>query len=182
MTEYEIAVFLHIIGLAAMFGGIGVTVAVLHFANHAKDVASVRTLMAAGRPASIVLPVSSLLVLASGVYMTEDVWGWDTPWIYVSLIAFLVMFAAGPLVNAPRMRAIGMEAGQSEDGAVPDTLRAKIGDPVLTTAEHTMTLATVGIIYLMTTKPDLTESLIVLGVSIMAGLALTSPAWRRPPS
>lgn len=179
MTEYEIALFLHIVGTVGMFAGIGTSIGVLHFAKRARDVASVRALMALGAPAGRAIPLFSLLVLGSGAYMVEDVWDWDRPWIYVSLVAFFILFAMGPLINAQRMKAIGMEAGRSQEESVPPSLRAKLDDPILATSERTMTLATIGIIYVMTTKPELGDSLVAMAISVVAGLLLSTPEWRR---
>jgi hypothetical protein len=161
-----------------MFAGIGASNGVLHFARRAQDLASLRALLALGAPAGRAIPVFSLLVLGSGIYMVEDVWKWDTPWIYVSLIVYIVLFAMGPLVNARRMEAIGMEAGQAVDGAITTSLREKLDDPILTTSERTMTLATIGLIYLMATKPGLTGSLTAVAVFVAVGLLLSAPAWR----
>lgn len=182
MTEYEIALFLHIVGVAGMFAGIGTSFGVLHFARRAEESASVRTLMGLGAPAGRLIPVFSLLVLASGAYMVDDVWKWDQPWIYVSLVAFLILFAMGPLINAQRMKAIGMEAGRSQERLVPASLRDKLDDPVLATSERTMALATLGIIFLMTTKPGLGDSLVVMAVAVIAGLLVSAPEWRQQPA
>jgi hypothetical protein len=138
--------------------------------------------MGPGAAAGKLIPLFSLLVLASGAYMVEDVWDWDKPWIYVSLVAFLVLFAMGPLINARRMKAIGMEAGQAREESLSESLRAKLRDPVLSTSETTMTLATVGIIYLMVRKPELGDALIAMGTFVAIGLALSALSWRRPAS
>jgi hypothetical protein len=138
--------------------------------------------MGPGAAAGKLIPLFSLLVLASGAYMVEDVWDWDKPWIYVSLVAFLVLFAMGPLINARRMKAIGMEAGQAREESLSESLRAKLRDPVLSTSETTMTLATVGIIYLMVRKPELGDALIAMGTFVAICLALSALSWRRPAS
>lgn len=181
MTEYEIALFLHIVGTVGMFAGIGTSIGVLHFARRAVDVASVRALMGLGAPAGRAIPLFSVVVLATGAYMVEDVWDWERPWIYISLVGFFILFAMGPLVNAQRMKAIGMEAGQSQEQSISPDLRDKLEDPVLATSERTMTMATVGIIYLMTAKPELGDSLIAMGVAVIVGLLLSVPEWRRRP-
>lgn len=178
MTDYEIALFLHIVGVAGMFAGIGTSMAALHFARIAPNLGAIRALMAPGALAGKSIPIFSLLVLVTGAYLVEDVWDWDRPWIYLSLAAFLVLFAMGPLINARKIKAIGMEAGRAEGDAIPDGLRAKLDDPVLSTSETTMTLATVGIIYLMTRKPDFGESAVALAAFVLAGLVLSAMARR----
>lgn len=178
MEDYNIALFLHLVGLAGMFVGIGIETAVLHFARGAKDVATVRTLAALGAPAGRAIPVFAILMLLSGAYMVEDVWDWDTAWIFISLAVFLVLLAMGPLINAQRMKAIGMAAANAPDGPVTPDLREKLEDPVLATSERTMLLATIGIIWLMTVKPEATNAVIAMLVFVAIGIVLSLPAWR----
>jgi hypothetical protein len=177
LQEYEIALFVHFVGLAGLFAGIGVEVAMLHFAQRSSDVQSVRTLIAVGEPAGKMIPAFALLILLSGIYMVEDVWDWEKAWISMSLLAFLVLLAMGPLINGRRMKAIRTAAERSPDGPVPKELRSLLDDPVLTTSERTMLLAAIGLVYLMTTKPDAGGTIIALLVFIGLGLILSAPAW-----
>ncbi len=177
MTIHEIVLFLHIIGLAGMFAGIGVSMGVLHFAKKADDVKAVRSLLPLGALGGKSIPAFSLIILATGVYMVEDDFSWDVSWIEISLAAFVVLFTVGQLINARRMRPIGMEAGPAPDGPIPDTLRMKLHDPVLETSERTMTMATIGIVYLMVAKPNTAEALIAMAVAIACGLMLSAQAW-----
>lgn len=177
MTNYEAALFLHIVGVSGMFAGIGITMGVLHFARKAPNVESVRALVALGALGGRAIPILSLVVLVSGVYMVEDVWDWDKSWINISLAAYIVLFAMGPLINARRTKAIGMEAGRAPDGPIPEGLRRKLDDPILQTSEVTMNMATLGIVYLMVVKPDTAGSLIAMAVAVIVGLALSSQAW-----
>lgn len=177
MTNYEIVLFLHIVGMVGMFGGIAVSIGVLQFARRARDVASVRALLPLGAIGGRLIPLFSLLVLGTGVYMVEDVWKWDISWIEISLAAFIVLFAMGPLINARRMKAIGMEAGRTPDGPVSQALRARLDDLVLHVSEITMTAATLGIVYLMVTKPGTSGSLIAMVVAVALGLLVSSVEW-----
>jgi hypothetical protein len=177
LQNYEVALFLHIVGLAGLFSGIGIETAVLHFARRAESAASVGALVNMGAVAGRAIPVFALLLLLSGAYMVEDVWGWDTPWVYVSLVVFLVFLAMGPLVSAQRMKAIATAAEQAGDGPVTGELRKKLDDPLLTTLDRTMMLGTVGIIYLMTTKPDQGDAILAIALFIGLGMILSVPAW-----
>jgi hypothetical protein len=182
MTNYEVALFLHVVGMTGMFAGIGITLGVLHFAKHAERVEAVRALMPLGALGGKAIPVFSLLVLATGAYMVEDVWKWDRSWVEVSLVAFGILFAMGPLINAQRVKAIAIEAAQAADGTITPALHQKLHDPVLHTSEVSMTLATLGIVYLMVTKPGMAEALVAMAVAVGAGLLISVQAWvlRRP--
>lgn len=178
MENYELALFLHMVGMAGLFAGIGIEFTILHFARGAEDNQTVRALMTPGEPVGKSIPLFALVLLFSGLYMTEDVWGWDRSWINVSLVAFVALLVMGTLVNSQRMKAIGMAAGQAGDGPVGPELRAKLDDPVLNVAERTMLLATIGIVYLMTTKPDTGEAVVALLLAVALGLAISVPVIR----
>jgi hypothetical protein len=178
LETYEFALFLHMLGMAGLFAGIGIELAVLQFARRAEDNQSVRALSALGEPAGKLIPVFALLLLFSGLYMTEDIWGWDRGWINISLAAFVVLLALGSLINGQRMKSIGMAAGQAGDGPVGPDLRAKLDDPVLNVTERTMLLSTLGIVYLMATKPEVGEAVMAMLVFTLIGLVISLPVLR----
>jgi hypothetical protein len=179
MEDYNIALFLHLVGMAGLFAAIGVEMAGLQFARRAGDVAGVRSSIAPPAVVGPAIPVFAVIILVSGGYMVEDVWDWDIAWIYISLAVFLVLLAAGALVNSRRVKAIAIAAGQSPDGPVSPELREKLDAPVLETSERTMLLATVGIVWLMTVKPEPAAALLAMAIFVVAGLALSVPAWKK---
>ena len=72
------------------------------------------------------------------------------------------------------MKAIGMEAGRAADGPIPDSVRARLNDPILHLSETTMTAATVGIVYLMVIKPGMSGALVSMFVAIGLGVLVFS--------
>jgi len=54
---------------------------------------------------------------------------------------------------------------------LPEALERSVHDPVLLTAVQTLTILLLGVVFLMTTKPSLGGSLIVMGVALLLGLA-----------
>jgi hypothetical protein len=75
------------------------------------------------------------------------------------------------------MKAIATAAEEAGDGPITGELRNKLDDPLLTTVDRTMMLGTIGIIYLMTTKPDRGDAILAIAVFIGIGLVLSIPAW-----
>jgi hypothetical protein len=105
--------------------------------------------------------------------MTLTVWGIWTPWIDVALVALIVFNALGPLVNGRRFRAIGQAMGAlgrvAPEGEISGDLKRRIYDPTLRTSIHVMAAVALGIVFLMTLKPDLVSSLATMVVAMIVG-------------
>lgn len=179
MTPYNLALFFHVTGDIGIFIGLGIWLFSLVAFRRAANVAQVRAiagLIQTARPVSI---ISALLTIATGLYMALTVWGWRTGWALVALTSIMVLLP--PLVAAliePRMHAIIAQAQTSPDGALPESLAQRIQDPVLGTAVQTMTAIVLGIVFLMTTKPSLAGSIVVIAVALVLGLASGLPLAR----
>jgi hypothetical protein len=92
---------------------------------------------------------SALLVLATGIYMTSTRWG-PRPWIVIGLAAMVVIAILGPALS----RRAGLAAL---------SLRLR-------------TWLFLGIVFLMTTEPGLTGSLVAIGVAALIGVVTALPA------
>ena len=64
------------------------------------------------------------------------------------------------------------------EGPVPLDLHLLANDALLWTVDITVATTTVGMIFLMSVKPDLVTSLVAIGVTLLAGLALAVPFWQ----
>jgi hypothetical protein len=112
-----------------------------------------------------------LLILATGFYMALSAWSLQTGWIAVALISLVLMVPSGAALIEPRRRALARLAQEAPDGPLPQSLEQRTHDPVLLTALQTVSALLLGIVFLMTTKPSLTGSLIVMAVALALGLA-----------
>jgi hypothetical protein len=102
--------------------------------------------------------------------MTFADWSIATAWIDVSLAAFVALGVLGSAVNRRKLAAIQDAARQNPDGAVTTELRLLIQDATLRTSVYTSGWLGLGIVCLMTVKPDLIGSLAVMVVSVLLGL------------
>src|SRR2546430_479268 len=110
-------------------------------------------------------------------------WGFQTGWIAVGLISLVLIAPLGTALIEPRRRAIERLAQEAPDGPLPESLERRIHDPILLTALQTVATLLLGIVFLMTTKPALTGSLIVIAIALALGLAsgaLASRTMRTP--
>ncbi len=179
MNDYTLALFAHILGALGLFMGIGLDWATILRLRRAQTVTQVREQTSLVGVQTRLLQLSLLLLLVAGIYMAATVWE-GTPWILVSLVALFVIGALGGGLIDRRLKAIQQAAASETSGeAIPAALQARIGDPVLWTAFQTAGFIALGVVFLMTTKPDWLMSLITLVVAIILGV-LVAQLGRRP--
>ena len=93
-----------------------------------------------------------------------------------SIVLIAVLWAA----NRVRLVAVQRELGGAT-GALPDRVRPRLADPVLLASVQARVGIVVGVVLLMTFKPDLPSSLVILAAAFVLGLASAVPAWTRRP-
>jgi NAD/NADP transhydrogenase beta subunit len=171
MSIYTIVLFLHVSGAIGYFVGIGTWLFVLVGLRRAQRVEQVRALVNLIGLSGPFTGISVLLILATGFYMALTAWSLRTSWIDVALISLVLMVPCGAALIEPRRRALARLAQEAPDGPLPQSLEQRTHDPVLLTALQTVAALLLGIVFLMTTKPSLTGSLIVMAVALALGLA-----------
>jgi hypothetical protein len=181
MSVYTIALFLHIAGAFALMAVFGIQMANTVWLRQARRVEQVRELVGRMEALAKVFPVILLTILAAGLYLAITAWGFRTAWIDVSLVTFLSLAVAGPVLHAPRGAAMKRAAEATPEGPLPAELAALVHDPVLLGSQLTFVALTLGILFLMTTKPALGFSIGVMLVALLLGLATCLPLRRRAP-
>jgi hypothetical protein len=178
MTFYSLALFAHIVGVLGLFIAIGLMWINILRLQQAQTISQVRERISLASIQEGLLPAASVLILLAGIYMTVNTWGWKTPWIDVSLAALVVVGALGGSVINRRLKAIRIASSTAEDPAalIPAELKRQITDTVLWTAVQTNGFIGLGVVFLMTTKPDLVGSLITLAVSLVLGV-VSAQLW-----
>jgi hypothetical protein len=178
MNLYNLALFLHVTGDIGIFIGLSVQLLCLTPLRRAQRVEQVRLIAWLIRTADIVSVAGALLTILSGLYMALTVWGLQVGWIAVALGSIMVLIV--PItarIVEPRTRAIVTMAGEAPDGPLPPSLDRHIHDPVLAVGLQTGGAVVLGIVFLMTTKPALTGSLLTMAVALALGLASGIPFW-----
>jgi hypothetical protein len=179
MTLYSLALFIHVSADIGIFIGLGLQLFCLAALRRAGTVEQARgfvQLIHGSQPLSV---VSALLTIAAGLYMALTVWDWRSGWILAALASIIVLLP--PLIAGliePRLRAMTDLLKTAAPGPLSVALRARIHDPILGTALQTAAAVVLGIVFLMTTKPSLAGSSLVMGVFVALGLAASLPLWR----
>jgi hypothetical protein len=169
MTLHAFALFIHILGsllLCTAFTAEGIGLLQLRRATTDSAVRQWEGVLGLGR---VFGPASVVTILASGLYMMISSWGW-VPWIAVGLFSWVLIAMLGA-VNGIRL---SLTIRHLPAGAAPGT---GLQSPSFLISWVTRLSIAVGIVFLMTNKPDLLAALlsvlITAAVGVAAGVAMT---------
>src|SRR5438034_4340367 len=123
MTDYTIALFLHIVGALGMFVALAFEWVAWAGLRRSATVQEARGWLGLLGLVRRVGPASLGLILVAGLYMTATVVGW-TAWILVGLASFVVIAALGGISNGRSLPAIE-RALQTDTGPISDALDRK---------------------------------------------------------
>jgi len=174
VSEYKLALFAHIVGVLALFIAIGIEWMYLRLIRGADTVERLQTWGALSKGLDKLFPLSTVVIIGSGLYLVQKYWGWDAAWIKLGFGALVIMSIVGPAVNTRRFHAIGLAVASTPHGPIPPALARQVHDTVLLTSVQTLAALAVGVVYLHIMKPNLTESLVALAVAVAAGLLISA--------
>src|SRR5262245_18932908 len=119
---------------------------------------------------SLLAPVgvpSFLVVWASGVYLAKTVGAWHLEWASVAVPALLAVAVAAGVVRPRRKRLL--QAISAHSGALPPQLLAELRQPLLLRSLRLRTALLVGLVLVMTVKPE-RGMLVILAVASLGAL------------
>lgn len=171
MSIYTIVLFVHIVGAIGYFLSVGSWLFILMGLRRAQRVEEVRALMHMNDLSRALGSGSGLMLLIAGLYLALSAWSLLTSWILIALISLLLILPANAVLLTPRTNALVKQLEHSApEGKISLALWKHIHNPVLWTTSQTTTVLLLGIVFLMTTKPNLAGSLIVMPVALALGL------------
>jgi len=181
MNLYTIALFAHVSGAIGVFIGVGVWLFGALGWRQARRVEQAR-LIARLITAAGNLVVGSLLVLiVAGLYMALTTWGLVVPWLDVATVSFLLLAPLGVFLIDRRVKAIATQARAEPDGPLSATLASRLSDPTIDVGLRIYLAVLLGVVFLMTTKPPLNDSIIAMGTALAVGALASLPlVFRRP--
>lgn len=177
MNDYSIALYLHIVSALGIFVALGVEWTGLSQIRSAQEAGQIRGWMGILKNVPKVGFPSMLAAVFTGLYLMWRVWG-GTPWLIVSigaLVFVVVLFAA---VTRRQMTAIGRAVGAQKGPVLSQTFHRLANHPLLWISIQTRIAIALGIVFLKVAKPDLTGSLLTIGVAIVLGVASVLPVIR----
>jgi hypothetical protein len=110
--------------------------------------------------------IAALLLLIPGIYMMIAVWN-DASWAIVGFIGLMFIGAIGGTVTGRKMKKV--RAIIKMKNADPHQLQELLNGNTLWISIQLRTAILLGVIFLMTVKPGLTESILTMVLSIVLG-------------
>lgn len=178
MLFYQLALFIHVMGALTLFIAVGLNFASMLRMRQARTIERLAEWARVGLLAGRMIPVAILFISGGAIYMVTVAWGWQTAWVDVVLATFIGHAVVVQAIENPRLSKLHKGALKAPEGPVPLDLHLLANDGLMWTADLTVTTTTVGMIFLMSVKPDLVISLVAIGVTLLAGLALSMPFWQ----
>ncbi len=169
---YNLALFVHILGAIGYFVALGIIYAGVAGLRQAPTVGALRIWAGAALRGTRLLPLSGVCILVAGFYMVAAEWGDRATWAGVAFIAFVLLGIATGVLQIRRIVGLLRQVGdRSPEEPLPAATAMRARNPTLWVATNAITMTALGIVFLMTVKPDVQGSLIALGVSLLVGLA-----------
>jgi hypothetical protein len=163
MSLYLLIVFVHVAAAVALLSGsVVASPAVRAAVRRAGTTQELRAFLTIGRPLSVLNPVSALLVLGSGVYLASMAHFWSLGWVQVAVVFWLVNSVTAGVFVKPAIMQVAAEAATAPEGPVGERLDQVRWSPHWSFGGDLLLANDVAMLFLMTIKPRLAESLLAV--------------------
>ena len=182
MTPYAIGLFLHFVGMVGLFVGYGLEWTASSLLRRAATSDQARAWL---RIYKLSMPISGpglLVLIITGGYLASVTGSMKQGWISAALLAIVFALGLGFVFILPRVRTI--RAAIPEGNApLSEAALARVIDPMVATLVRVRLLLALGIVYLMTAKPQaLSTGLFILLGAIVVGLLCAAGMWTSQPA
>jgi len=169
MTLYSNVLFVHILSALTLFLGYGLEWTVSALLRHSSTADQARAWLRVYRVSPPVTGVSLAVLILSGGWLATLTGGMYHAWLIVSVAGIVVALLIGFALILPRVRAIRAALPEGNLPLSPEAL-LQLQSAALPTLIRVRVMLAAGIVYLMTVKPSLGASLIVLAASMVLGV------------
>ena len=183
MNIYSIVLYLHIVGALLLFVAMGIEFVTVSRLRSTVTAEQARDWLSVLGSIRVIGPVALVAILVPGLYMAATSAGWEG-WNILALVAMVGMAAlAGS--SAARTPAISRSIGPLR-GPLPPDARAGLSDRIVWSSILTRIGIGLGVVLLMTAKPDLVGSIVTLvafaatGVAVAFATSGTAPGSTEP--
>jgi uncharacterized membrane protein len=183
MSAYVLVVFVHITAAAILVGGsVLAGPAVRAGVRRVRSPQELRPLLAVARLLEVTNPVSALLVLGTGVYLTTVAHFWALGWVQVAVAAWFLSTGVALVVVNPIIRTVAAESGSDAGPVIGERLDALRRSGTWTWGGDLLAANDTAMLFLMTVKPTLGGSLAALLLAngaVLIGRTLVGPRSAR---
>lgn len=177
---YALALFVHILGAIALFVAVSLIIIAFVRLRQASTLEQVREWAIVLQVAGKSMIFLALIILIPALYMVSAAWEFTTPWVLAALITFVALAIMGATVNGRNIERVVALARVAKPGPIPDELRAQLLAQRLWLTETIRLTLLVGILSLMTIKPDMLFSWLILVGMLLLGIILGILVQRSP--
>ena len=167
MNTYGIALFVHIVGLIALFSALVLLQRGVVRLRTASTWEEARVWLGIMRPVGGMFLFGTLDLLATGLYMAHQEWTSDAPWVVIAEIVTVACVLVGAIVAAAVARMSRIASRHT--GEVADDDQEILRAPAIWAPVFAMNGAAMGVVWLMTTKPGWAVAIAVPLVLTLAG-------------
>jgi hypothetical protein len=170
VTLYSAVLFVHVASALGVFAALSLEAVSLINLRRVTSASEARLWLEFAPGLTVLTAVSFLLLLLSGIFITTESSEWMLAWVRVAMGTLLLL---GPLgaVTGRKMRAIRKAcAANNRNGS---DLIAKLRDPFLKFSMNIRVAVVLGIVLLMTAKPELRQSLGIVVSAVFLGFVST---------
>jgi hypothetical protein len=170
MTLYSLVLFLHIAAVLTLFAALTFEALSLFHLRRASTLAEARLWMEPVPRLPLVTVSSALVAFLSGAYLAMRMSAFALAWPKTSVAALLLITPFGALTGR---RMLAIRKACSDAKTMNSELRDRLRDPFLKTSLGVRIAIFFGIVLLMTAKPDLWQSIAIVGASVVLGFLLS---------
>ena len=182
MTSYAIGLFIHFLGMVGLFVGYGLEWTASSLLRRSTTSDQVRSWLRIYR---LSLPVSGpglLILILTGGYLASVTGSMKQGWIEAALVGVAFALGIGFVFVLPRMKAL-RAALPENDAPLSEKGCALVQDSMIVTLIRVRVILALGIVYLMTAKPEsLATGLFILLGSVVVGMLCAATSWASRPS
>jgi hypothetical protein len=178
MRLYTFALFVHLVGVIVGLAGVCGWLFALIGVRVARTVDQVRALLALYAMAGNVALGGVVLIVVGGLDMALSTSLWQSAWVIVATVSFVLVLSAGGAILGRRLQALSKGAGEAPEGPVPASLGEQIQDPFMRVALQTYIAVLFGIVFLMTIKPTLVWAILIVLIAAALGVLSGLPLMR----
>lgn len=179
MTGHAMALLCHFVGMVGLFVGYGLEWTGTSLLRRATTSDQARFALGLYR---LSMPISGpglLILILSGGYLASLTGGMQQGWISGAWLGILLALGIGFVFVLPRIRTIRAAIPEGS-GPLAAPARARVKDPMVVTFIRIRFLLALGIVALMTSKPQmLTTALFVLLGAVVVGLLCAATVWTK---
>jgi hypothetical protein len=176
MKIYSVVLFIHVVSAIGLFIALAAEGAIVFRIRTAQSVDEARYFIGAFQRLRMIAIPSFLGILIGGLYLASK-WGRGTFWIPFALGATLFIMLIGGFVTGIRIARLGKMLSSDETDLSIEAISAEAKANTLLISYGLRIGLGLGIVFLMTAKPDLLGSLGALASGCGAGLL--GAAWIR---